>query len=185
MRARDEDHICRGCLWAGAENEVLPMGRAERLAVLEGLEPGEPVPSGRCPRCGDLAHPETIFSAPLPVGVDADDPSARWIVSIKRLSNALAVYLSNPSRAANAEILLDAIGDRPRLEITSFARAADLDQEPQTIITLGDGNVAAMSPALAITSPVVFGESGPVVAEPMTPKEFVSLSGWTEFAENA
>jgi hypothetical protein len=75
-RLRIELCICQSCDWHGSINE-LEAQLWEVVDLCERIEPGEIVPAGECPKCGDQAHTAVTeyaaFAYREATGKDFDD----------------------------------------------------------------------------------------------------------------
>ena len=47
--------VCSNCEWSGEWNEIVPLAQIPSLGSK--LKPGNPVPHGACPMCGELVYP--------------------------------------------------------------------------------------------------------------------------------
>ena len=48
------NHECQNCEWTGPEEELV---NADNIPdIHQRVDPGEPMPSGECPKCGCLCH---------------------------------------------------------------------------------------------------------------------------------
>jgi hypothetical protein len=50
----DKDVSCAGCSWAGNAKSCVPLARLPYLGLK--IKPGETVPYGGCPMCGELVY---------------------------------------------------------------------------------------------------------------------------------
>lgn len=170
-------HICNDCRWIGTAPEIFS-SEESRFAILLSLTPGQPVPSGLCPKCSGTTIPVDLPALPVPEGFGKDEPFTgwRWNLSITQTRNALALYLSDRLTGALAEIAVDANGARPRLEITAFAKDTDVElAESQLLVSIGDGEVATFASAHAITQPQIYRETGSAAGAVMTRQEFLAV----------
>lgn len=178
----EEFHFCRNCGWTGETAEIVGFTPAGRDAVYLALEPGEPAPSGRCPRCKGHVQPQMIYSGILPTLVDDEGfrlpPS--WQATISRHQNSLTLVLFNPEEGNTAEITIDANSERPRLEITSFRDDADiLEQEAQLLLSIGEAHVALWPAMNTYGTALIVDDEGIYQSTVMTSVDFEDMNSWT------
>lgn len=174
------NHFCPHCGWTGETQELRVLDPADGRSIYLALEPGDTAPSGYCPRCGKYAQPEVIYTGTLPTLVDENGFSLppSWEAIIHRGRNSLIFYLYHPQEGHMAEIIIDAHGERPRLEITSF-RDDDVDaveQGSQLQLSIGEAHVAIWPASTSVPALVVDDEG--IYQSPDMTEDFYDLTDW-------
>ena len=52
---KEEEVTCERCEWSGSSNTAVPLAKIPYLGIV--LVPGETIPHGGCPICGQLVYP--------------------------------------------------------------------------------------------------------------------------------
>jgi hypothetical protein len=177
-------HICNDCRWTGATPAPFK-NQTSQVEALLSLDPGEIVPSGRCPNCLGLTTPQDSAEVQIPEGYDrnASEPFAgwRWTMAVARTRHQTAIYLKDRLGGLAAEIAIDSAGERPRLEITAFHGEDVAEAESQILLSIGANGVAAFPSAEVAAQPVVYTDDGIQVLSALTRDEFLAKDQTGDF----
>jgi hypothetical protein len=70
-----EENYCQNCDWKGPDDELKPIRK-----LWERVEPGDPMPSGECPKCGALCQP-VEGELQLPDRTPTEPEEGDWITN--------------------------------------------------------------------------------------------------------
>ena len=135
--------FCRKCDWTGSDHFVYD--RVARRALLDGLQPGDIVPAGACPRCGAPVYPEALMKGRVSSREwqwgQAGASDARWDVLLCRLGPGYGIQLQHP-HGFGCEVSLEITHERPLVQVTTWNSPEHaLEAEPIANIKVGEDHV--------------------------------------------
>jgi len=177
----NESAYCSRCGWHGEDH--IAFSRSERLEILEHLEPGDIVPSGVCPDCGGVVHPNTILIEPLnsiETYLDEDvDHTSQWQTTVSRVGGSYVLHFVHPG-GYGAEIIAEISGERPSLQISTFNSEEELNEaEPIAFAKVGEDHVVITNNSDAFPTSVIVTEDN-MRSKILGMNEWSELKDWSE-----
>ncbi|MBK1667340.1 hypothetical protein CKO28_04765 [Rhodovibrio sodomensis] len=132
----ESTHYCETCRWQGSDPDSFAAD--ERAQVALALQPGERMPSGKCPACAAPTYPAGVFAGQLDSSPASDVETPQvWGVSITRMSESYLLFLEHP-KGHGCELMVELAGGRPQVSFTPWSEPDDFtEEEPLGIVKVG------------------------------------------------